>query len=171
MPAEGHSSRPTVSRACSNSSNSNPPPSVREFAANLRAARYAPLGAGRSKQRSSCHQPDAPKLCHYVWIYRENWGPKAIMEMLVNLFGRHARLNAEPLLVRHPASAVEVSRHSPDLVWLWGQGSPLRPPWATVNRAPRAQQETNQSVDRAEALKRAALPASRRTFAVVVCRI
>src|SRR5260221_14751920 len=49
--------------------------------------------------------------------------------------------------------------------------STLRPSWATVNRARRGQQESKQSVDCAEALKRAALPASRRTFAVVVCRI
>jgi hypothetical protein len=40
-------------------------------------------------------------------------------------------------------------------------------PWTVMgngNRAPRAPQESNQSVDCAEALKRAALPASRRTF-------
>ena len=55
--------------------------------------------------------------------------------------------------------------------WSWGQGSHLRPARATVNRAPRASQESNQSVDCAEALKRAALPASRRTFAVVVCPV
>jgi CHASE3 domain sensor protein len=70
-----------------------------------------------------------------------------------------------------PARLTELNRHSPDSAWLWGQGSHLRPARATANRALRAQQESNQSVDCAEALKRAALPASRRTFAVVACRI
>jgi hypothetical protein len=85
-------------------------------------------------------------------------------------YGRRQAARLEPL-ERGGEGRTPFSRHSPDSVWLWGQGLPLRPSWAMVNRAPRAQQETNQSVDCAEALKRAALPASRRTFAVVVCRI
>src|SRR5208282_3958803 len=42
----------------------------------------------------------------------------------------------------HGSISLHLSRHSLDSAWLWGQGSHLRPARATVNRAPRAQQES-----------------------------